>query len=64
MNSNDLKVKKYRKKKILKYLIIILSFIIIILESLALFNVISYLWGLIPFLINCIIKYIYEKDKS
>ena len=59
MNNNDLKIKEYKKKKNYKYLIIILSLLTIILESLALFQVISYLWGLIPFVLCYIVKYFY-----
>ena len=64
MNNNDKKIKEYRKKQIFKYSIIITSFMVIVLEAFALFGVISYLWGLIPFVINCIIKYIDEKDNK
>ena len=64
MNENDKKFKEYKKKQIIKYSIIILNFIVIVLESLALFQKISYLWGLIPFVISCIIKYIYEKGNK
>ena len=64
MNENDKKYKEYRKRKILKYSLIITSLFVIVLEILALFQKISYLWGLIPFVINCIIKYIYEKDNK
>ncbi len=63
MNNNDKKVKEYKKRQLLKYAIIILSFMVIVLESLALFKVISYLWGLIPFLGNCIVKYFYDSKK-
>ena len=59
MNNNDLKIKEYKKKKIYKYLIITLSLLTIILESLALFKVISYVWGLIPFVLCYIVKYFY-----
>ena len=58
--NNEEKFKEYKINKILRYSIIVLSFLIIFLEALALFNVISYLWGLIPFIISCIVKYIYE----
>ena len=57
-NINDKKYKEYKKKKVFRYLFIILSFLTIILESLALFKMISYLWGLIPFVICYIIKYL------
>ena len=64
MNNNDKKVEYYKKKQILKYLMLFLSLSVIVLESFALFNKISYLWGLIPFLLNCIIKYFYEKKSN
>ena len=64
MNDNDKKYKEYRKKQIFKYSIIITSLMVIVLEALALFGVISFLWGLIPFVINCIIKYINEKNNN
>lgn len=64
MNNNDKKVKEYRKKQILKYLMIVCSLSVIVLESFALFNMISYLWGVIPFVLNLIIKYFYEKENK
>lgn len=60
--TNEEKYKKYKRKKIYRYLIIILSFSVIVLEAFALFNVISYLWGLIPFVLSCIVKYLNEKE--
>ena len=59
-NINDNKIKEYKKRKILKYLIIILNLFTITLESLALFKMISYIWGLIPFVISYIVKYFYS----
>ena len=64
MNESDKKLKEYRKKQILKYLMIVCSLSVIVLESFALFNVISYLWGVIPFVFNLIIKYFYEKENN
>ena len=64
MNNNDKKLKEYRKKQILKYLMIVCSLSVIVLESFALFNMISYLWGVIPFVLNLIIKYFYEKENK
>ena len=61
-NINDEKFKEYRKRKILKYLIILFCLFTIFLEGLALFKVISYIWGLIPFIITYIIKYFYVKN--
>jgi len=54
--------KQYKRKKLYRYLIIILSFLVIVLESFALFKVISYLWGLIPFVLSCIVKYLNERE--
>ena len=64
--TNDEKYNVYKKKKILRYLIISFSLVTIFLESLALFRVISYLYGLIPFVLLYIVKYYYAKltDKS
>ena len=55
-NINDVKYKEYRKQKILQYLILILSIIVIILEVLALFKKISMLWGIGIFAIMYILK--------
>ena len=55
-NENDLKYKEYQKKKIVKYIILLLSIVIIVLEVLALFQVISMLWGILLFIILYIIK--------
>lgn len=55
-NVNDVKYKEYRKQKILQYLILILSIIVIILEVLALFKKISMLWGIGIFAIMYILK--------
>ncbi len=64
--TNDEKYNVYKKKKILRYLIIFFSLVTIFLESLALFRVISYLYGLIPFVLLYIVKYFNAKidDKS
>jgi len=56
--TNDEKYSDYKKKKIIRYIIIILSLLTITLESLALFGMISYVWGLIPFSLTYIIKYL------
>jgi len=67
-NVNDLKYKKYKGEKMLKYSVIVLSFLTILLESLALFGMISYLWGLIPFVLTYLVKYLfikqYDKNKD
>ena len=57
--TNDQKYDVYKKKKILRYLIIIFSFLTIILEAFALFRTISFLFGLIPFCLLYITKYYY-----
>lgn len=59
--NNEKKYKKYLNKKIMKYLLIFLGISIIVLEILALFNVISFIWGLIAFIIFYILKYFYTK---
>ena len=53
---NDEKYNEYKKKKIFRIIYIILSLIIIILEILALFNVISMYWGLGIFVLLVILK--------
>ena len=58
-NINDDKYREYRKKKILKILIIIISLLVIILEILALFNKISIIWGLLLFIILYFLKKIF-----
>ena len=55
-NENDVKIKNYQKQKLKKWLIIILSLITIVLEVLALFNVINMLWGCLLFGIIYILK--------
>lgn len=58
--NNDDKIKKYQRKKILKWVIIILSIIVIVLEVLALFKVISMIWGLLLFVVVYILKKIFQ----
>ena len=60
--TNEEKFNKYKRKQIYRYLIILLSFSVIVLEAFALFNVISYLWGLIPFVLSCIVKYLRDRE--
>ena len=57
--SNDEKYKTYKRKKIFKYLVMFLSFATITLEAFALFQVISFLWGLGTFALLYIVKYFY-----
>ena len=56
MNSNDLKIRKYYKKRLFKYLYIFFSIMIIVLEILALFNVVNMFWGLLIFIILIFLK--------
>ena len=44
-NVNDKKIKEYKKQQVKKWLIVILSIGVIILEILALCNIIHMLWG-------------------
>lgn len=60
-NDNDKKIFEYKKKKFEKYFLIILSISVIILEILALFNVINMMWGLGLFVIVYILKKIFLK---
>ena len=60
--TNEEKYSQYKRRKIYRYLIIIFSFLVIVLEAFALFKVISYLWGLIPFILSCIVKYLFERE--
>ena len=57
--TNEEKYNVYKKKKILRYLMIIFSFLTIVLEAFALFRVISFLFGLIPFCLLYVTKYYY-----
>ena len=56
-NINDKKIRDYKKKKLEKWILIIALALVIVLEILALFNVISVLWGCVVF----IIIYLFEK---
>ena len=60
-NDNDKKILEYKKKKLEKCFLIILSVSVIILEILALFNVINMMWGLGLFIIVYILKKIFLK---
>ena len=55
-NENDKKIKEYRKQKIKKWLIIIVYLLVIVLEILALFNVINMLWGCFLFIFVYLFK--------
>ncbi len=60
-NDNDKKIRNYRKKVIIKWTIIALYIGVIVLEVLALFNVINMLWGLGLFAIVYLLKKNYLK---
>lgn len=60
-NDNDKKIFEYKKKKFEKYFLVILSFLVIILEILALFNIINMMWGLGLFVLMYILKKIFLK---
>ena len=55
-NLNDQKYHNYQKNKVFKYIYVVLSIAVIILEILALFRVISMLWGLVIFIIIYLLK--------
>ncbi len=60
----DKKIREYKLKNILTTVWMALYIIIIILEILALFKVISYLWGLGVFVLAFIIKLYLTKDSK
>ena len=60
-NINDIKYKEYKKKRLFKVVIVLISVIIIILEIMALFQVISMVWGLILFIVLYLLKKIVLK---
>jgi len=53
----DEKIRLYRTKNILTTIWILLYIAIVILEILALFQVITFIWGLLVFIVATIIKY-------
>ena len=59
--NNDEKIKKYRKNKIAKWLLIVMLLGVITLETLALLNIISMLWGCVLFIIIYLFKKIILK---
>ena len=56
---NDKKIREYQKQKFKKWLLISLSLVVIVLEILALFNVINMLWGCGLFIIIYLLKKIF-----
>ncbi len=59
--NNDEKIKNYRKNKIAKWLLIVMLLGVITLETLALLNIISMLWGCVLFIIIYLFKKIILK---
>ena len=59
--NNEKKYKKYLNNRIIKYILIILALCITVLEILALCKVISFIWGLVAFIIFYVLKYFYTK---
>ena len=55
-NDNDKKIAAYKKQRTFKIIYIVLSIIVIILELLAIFNVISMIWGCVVFAIIYLFK--------
>ena len=62
--SNEDRYSLYRKKKILKYLLLFLSLCVVVLEVLALFKIIHYTWGLVVFLVVYLIKKVFVKTNE
>ena len=55
-NVNDDKFNEYQKNRIFKYVIIILSILVIVLEILALLQKVNMIWGVIIFIIIYFLK--------
>ena len=62
--NNEVRYKEYKKKKILRFLILVFSLIVIILEILAIFKVIHFIWGLLAFGLVYLLKYFFQKNKK
>lgn len=62
--TNDLKYQEYLKRTFLRYSTIFLSILTIVLEILALFGFMSFIWGLIPFILSNVAKYFYTKKNE
>ena len=56
---NDKKIREYKKQRVKKWLLILLPVSVIVLEVLALFNVIDMLWGCAVFIILLLLKKIF-----
>ena len=60
-NDNDKKIAEYRKNNIIKWGVVFLYICVILLEILALFNIINMLWGFALFVVVIILKKIFLK---
>ena len=60
-NTNDKKIKEYKKKQFEKWAIVALYLLVIVLEILALLNIIDMLWGVALFAIIYLFKKIFLK---
>lgn len=61
--NNELRLKEYQKKKFVKFLILFLSLVVVVLEVLAFFKVIHYIWGLLVFALVYLLKKILKENK-
>ena len=59
--NNDKKIKNYQKKQFEKWAIIVLYLLVIVLEILALLNIIDMLWGVVLFALIYLFKKNYLK---
>jgi len=62
--NNEERFSLYRRNKILKFLILFLSIVVVVLEIIALFGIIHYIWGLIVFGIVYLLKNIILKENK
>ena len=53
---NEKKYSEFRKRKIFRYLYIILEISVVIIEILALFGIINLIWGIVFFVILYLMK--------
>lgn len=58
---NKEKYNDYRKKKFLRYLYLFLALLVVVVEVLALFNIINIVWGIVAFIVFYILKKILIK---
>ena len=58
---NKEKYNDYRKKNFLRYLYLFLALLVVVVEVLALFNIINIVWGIVAFIVLYILKKILIK---